>query len=184
MIRKICAFIFFKLMGWKLVGDHRKDIKKKLLIVIPHTSNWDFPVGLLARSVMNDKIKFVGKQSLFKAPYGFIFRALGGIPVNRNQSSNFVDAVVDMYNDADELNIVLAPEGTRSKVEKLKTGFYFIAFKANVPIIMVKFDYKDKAVSFAEPFMASGDYEKDFHVLKKFYSGSVGKNPSWGYFNS
>lgn len=171
-------------MGWKILGDHHGHLKKKILIVIPHTSNWDFPLGILVRTIIDDKIKFIGKSSLFKPPHGFIFKLLGGIPVDRSKTGNFVDAVVKKFDHNDKLNIVLAPEGTRSKVDKLKTGFYYIAYRAKVPIIMVKFDFNERVVTFAEPFYANGNYESDFEVLRDFYSGSVGKNPDWGFFNS
>ncbi len=180
MLSALSSFIM-RLIGWKVTGRYPHEIKKLVVIAIPHTSNWDFPLGPLSRSVMKAKIKFVGKASLFRAPFGFIFRWFGGIPVDRSKSNNFVDAMVEMYEKYDELAVTLAPEGTRQKVEKLKTGFYYIALKAKIPILLIKFDYGKKEIDFGEVFWPTGDIERDMDYLREYYRGVKGKNPEQGW---
>lgn len=180
MLSAICRFIL-RLFGWTVIGRYPHEINKLVVIVIPHTSNWDFPLGPLSRTVMKSKIKFVGKASLFRFPLGGILRWLGGIPVDRSKNNNFVDAVVDMFNQREKLAVMLAPEGTRGKVDKLKTGFYYIALKAKIPILLVKFDYGPKIIDYGEVFWPTGDLEADMAYLKKYYKGIQGKYPnrSW-----
>ena len=140
-----------------------------------------FPVGVLVRSVIKLNINFVGKDSLFKPPFGFIFKYLGGYPVDRSKSTNFVDAVAKLYNENERFALLIAPEGTRKKVTELRTGFYYIALKAKVPIIIMKLDWKNKTIAFNEPFFPSGEKEKDFEFIKQETKGLVGKNPKWGW---
>jgi len=168
--------LILNLIGWKITGNYRLDIKKKMLIVAPHTSNWDFPLGLLVRSALRDNIRFVGKDSLFKPPFGFIMKAIGGIPVDRSRSTNFVRAVVNRYSTDNELTIVMAPEGSRKKVKKFKTGYYFIAKAAKIPIIKVKFDYGKKEVHFDDPFYTTEDSEADLQLIENHFKGIKGLN--------
>ena len=170
------ARLILRIFGWKISGSPDRSVKKSIYISAPHSSNWDFPLGVLARTSLNLKISFLGKKSLFKPPWGWIFTALGGYPVDRSKRSNTVDQIVTLYNDLDEFHIVIAPEGTRKKVDRFKTGFYFIAIKANIPIHMSKFDYQKKTIVFREPFYPSGDIEKDMNQIYDWYRGTVGKN--------
>ncbi len=171
----ILARIIFKIIGWKITGNYDNTIDKKIIIVAPHTSNWDFPLGLLARAIIKDKIQFVGKSSLFKPLFGWFMRWMGGIPVDRSKSTNFVSSVAEEYKKRDKMTIVIAPEGTRRKVEKFKTGFYYIAKLAEVPIIMVKFDYKKKEINFADPFWPTENAETDLDFIQNYYKGVKGK---------
>lgn len=169
MFRPIARFIFYRIIGWKFTGNF-PDLKKYIIIVAPHTSNWDFPMGLLARSISQIKgTKFLGKAELFRFPFGWIFRGMGGYPVNRSKNTNMVDAVVDIFNSHEKFKLALAPEGTRKKVSKLKTGFYHIAKKADVPIIMVGFDYKLKEIKIREPFKVTDDMEKDMKDITNWF---------------
>ncbi len=170
-----------KLLGWKITGIVPNHIPKCIIIVVPHTSNWDFPLGLLVRSASQFKSNFIGKSSLFTWPFGYIFKALGGIPVDRSKSNNFVDSVVQVYKEREEIKVAIAPEGTRKKANRLKTGFYYIALGAEIPIVMVKFDYKHKEVNFAPEFYPSGDKEKDFKVINDHFKGVEGKIKSYSY---
>ena len=146
MLKAFHSFMFHKVMGWKIVGNPPHHLPKFIMIVIPHTSWHDFPVGVFARGVMQMDIKFIGKKALFKPPHGWIFKALGGYPVDRSKSNNFVQSVADAYNSEDKLRMVIAPEGTRKQVTKLKSGFYWIAKLANIPIVPVAFDFERKEV--------------------------------------
>lgn len=170
-----------KLLGWRFEGQYPHGLKKCIIIVLPHTSNWDFPLGILIRSAMGARGNFIGKSSLFKFPFGFIFRWLGGIPVERSTKHNYVQQVVDTFNRREQLTLVIAPEGTRKKVEKLKTGFYYIALGAKVPIVRCKFDWGTKTIGFSEPFYVSGDYDKDLDQLLSYYKGVRGYHPELGY---
>ena len=180
MLRQISKFIL-ALWGWKIEGSVPHDLKKYMMIAMPHTSNWDFPLGVLIRSVIKLNINFVGKDTLFKPPFGGIFRYLGGYPVDRSKSTNFVDAVAKLYDENERFALLIAPEGTRKKVKELKTGFYYIALKAKVPIVLMKMDWPNKVITFNKPFDPSGDKEKDFQYLKDEMKGIVGKNPEWSW---
>ena len=167
----------FKVLGWRVEGWNFNDLDKYLIIVIPHTSNWDFFLGLLLRGYFGSyHLKYVGKDSLFVWPFGYIFKALGGYPVDRSKSNNFVDSIVDIYNNNERFVITLAPEGTRSKTDSLKTGFYYIAKGANIPIVMTTFDYGNKIIINREPYYLTDDMEKDFKEIEKFFKGRKGKN--------
>jgi len=173
----ISKFIFKIILGWKLVVYFPKNLKKYVIIAAPHTSWQDFPIGILARNTSGIKINFIGKDSLFKGPFGFIFRSLGGTPVDRSQSNNLVDAIVDVFNSKEEFRLALLPEGTRKKVERWKTGFYYIAKGAKVPIVMATLDFGKKQVKISEPYYPTDDIQKDFEYFKSFYIGVLGKKP-------
>ncbi|MCB9282615.1 MAG: 1-acyl-sn-glycerol-3-phosphate acyltransferase [Lewinellaceae bacterium] len=171
-----------RLFGWKVEGWDPNRLDKYVIIVIPHTSNWDFPLGLLVRQAMNaPHLKFIGKSSLFRPPFGALFRWLGGYPVDRSKRTNFVDAIVDQYQKNDRFVVVLSPEGTRKKVDHLRTGFYYIALGAGVPIVMVKFDWQHKLVSWREPYFPAGDWETDLRAIEDYYRGVQGKIPENSY---
>jgi 1-acyl-sn-glycerol-3-phosphate acyltransferase len=160
---------FFWVLGWKIVGDVPRDQKKYIIITVPHTSNWDFIIGVMVRGIMGFKSKFLGKKSLFKAPYGWLFRWLGGYPVDRSRSRNLVDQVIDIYNQHREFVIAVAPEGTRKNVDEWKTGFYHIAHGAHIPIVRSKIDIQKKIVQFFEPFWTTGDIDIDLPKIKEVY---------------
>jgi len=173
--------VIFKLMGWKIEGSFSPDLKKYIIAVAPHTSNWDFVIGVMARSILRiQRARFLGKDSLFKPPHGWFFRWLGGHPVDRTNKHDMVQQVVDIFNRHDEFVLALAPEGTRKKVTKLRTGFYFIAKGAGVPIIPVGFDFSKKRVVVAEPFYTSADQAANIESLLAFYREIRGKNPELG----
>lgn len=167
---------FFKNAGWKINGDVPRDLKKYIIVVAPHTSNWDFLLGLAVRSILKFPSNYLGKKELFRPPFGWLFKKLGGYPVDRSGSHNLVDQVVDIYNKEDQFVIAIAPEGTRKKVTKWKTGFYHIAMKAKIPIVMAAFDYPSKTVFFNSPFYPSGIISEDVQVMEKFYKDKMGKS--------
>ncbi len=176
MISSLSAFIL-KLLGWKLQGNYPYSIKQFILAVAPHTSNWDFPLGLLARSALKAKIMFAAKDSLFKPPFGGLFRWLGGYPVDRSGSANMVEAITKIFSRETELVLCIAPEGTRKKVDRLRTGFYYIAKGAGIPIVLCKFDYGRKVIEFDAPFYPTDDVKADFEYFMNFFKGVKGKRP-------
>ncbi len=170
---------FFRLAGWRLEGGISETLKKSLIIVAPHASWFDFPAGLFARASLKTKISFLGKAELFKGPFGFFFRWLNGQPVERFSSNGMVGSVVDLYNSNESLHIALSPEGTRKPVSKLRTGFYYIALEAKIPIIMVVFDYPNKKIILREPFYLSGNIDDDLRAIANYYNQFDGVKKKW-----
>lgn len=162
-------------MGWKMVGEFPGHIDKFVIAVVPHTSYMDFFLGLLIRKVWGEEINFVGKKSLFTFPFGFIFRKLGGEPIDRTKNNDMVSATVKVFEKRKKFRLTIAPEGTRKEVVKWKTGFYYIAKGANVPIVLIAFDFGKKQVKISEPLYTTDDKEADFKVYKKFFEGVKGK---------
>ena len=151
------------------------------MIVAPHTSSRDVIIGIAFRKVLHlERIRFLGKKELFKAPFGFIFRWLGGVPVDRFHNSNLVDEVVRLFNSKEEFIIALSPEGTRKKVDRLRTGFYHIAKNAAVPIVMLALDFEHKQLVFAEPFFTGDDEAADFKHILQFFGPVKGRHPELG----
>ncbi|BDW93589.1 acyltransferase [Flagellimonas marinaquae] len=173
-MQRLAKFIYFKILGWKLNGSFPQ-VDKCVVIVVPHTHWLDFFLGLLIRKVINQEINYIGKKSLFKPPFGWFFRWTGGAPVDRSKNSNTVDSIVQVFNERKVFRFALAPEGTRKKVAQLKTGFYHIAKKAKVPIVMVAFDFGKKEIKIGRPFFTTTDQEKDFDKIHAFYQGVTGK---------
>jgi len=168
-------------MGWKIRGTIPPELKRYIFAVGPHTSNWDFLIGLLSRKALRLRnAKFLGKSSLFRFPYGWIFRLMGGIPVDRTSKQDTTTLIAEEINRHEYFIIALAPEGTRRKVEKLRTGFYYIAKKANIPIIACGVDYSKKEIVISEPLTPGDDIEKDMAMLISFYKKMKGKIPELG----
>ena len=178
----LAKFIYFKLLGWKVVGntDFSRDmVKKAVIIAVPHTSWHDFYIGLLLRKVLGIKTNFVGKKELFVGPFGWYLRAIGGAPIDRKAKENKVEAMAKLFKDREEFRMTMAPEGTRKKVEHWRTGFYYIAKKANVPILMFTLDFENKQNKISEPFYPTDDMKADFKFMKDFYKGVKGKIPKY-----
>lgn len=176
-MRMILKFIFTKLLGWKVTGADHLKVKKTVVIVVPHTSWHDFYVGAFSRNLIQIDIHFVGKKELFSSPFGWYFKWMGGSPIDRSKSQNTVDQIVDLFNAKDEFRLAIAPEGTRKKVSTWKTGFYYIAQKANVPVVAVSFDYSKKEVKINPPFFTTNSIEEDLQLLKDKFEGVVAKVP-------
>jgi len=175
------AKLFFWLGKWEINGEIPSDLTKYIVVVGPHTSNWDFFWGVVLREILKlNHIKYIGKSQLFKPPYGFIFRALGGYPVYRKHNNNLVSEVVDIFNSKTKFAIGLAPEGTRKKVDRIKTGFYYIAKQTHIPIVLIGLDYSDKKVKIEEPFFPGNNIKTDFKRIIGFFSSCKGKHPENG----
>ena len=147
------------------------------MIAAPHTSNWDFPLGIMAIRAIRLDVSWIGKHTIFRWPFGWFFRWLGGTPVDRGHSEDLIQQMTDLFNRSDRLIFALAPEGTRRKTDHWKTGFYHIATAANVPIALGYLDFGRKQVGVTETFMPSGDIEADFQLIREYYQDKIGKNP-------
>jgi 1-acyl-sn-glycerol-3-phosphate acyltransferase len=173
--------LYFRLIGWKVRDSFPINTPKAVIIVAPHTCVDDLFIGLAAKSILRLKtLHFFGKKELFKGLTGFLLRSFGGLPVDRFSKKNMVDQAVDLINEHSEFLLALSPEGTRKKVERLRTGFYYIAQKANVPIVMVAFDFSNKEIRVEEPFFTSNDEAADFKKIIKYYATVQGKYPELG----
>ncbi len=166
-----------KLFGWKMMGDMPLGLKKVVLIEAPHTSNWDYLVGMLCISSKGVKVNVVIKKELFFWPLGALLKMLGGIPLDRSAQSNKVEALADLFKSYDELYLSITPEGTRSLVTNWKKGFYYIALKAEVPILLTAIDYRKKTGYIGPLIYPSGDYERDLSKIQEFYKGMSAKFP-------
>lgn len=163
--------------GWK-VNVTVPDYPKTIICVAPHTSNWDFIIGKLAYASVGRKAGFMMKSTWFFPPLGWIFKAMGGVPVNRDKSTSLVKTMVDKFDDSQRLSIAITPEGTRSRTEHWHTGFLRIATIAEIPIVLGVLDYATRNVTLSTTFMPTGDIEKDLAEIKKFYhsTGAEGRH--------
>lgn len=169
---------FLGISGWKLVNTP-PNIEKYVAIAAPHTSNWDFPIFLSVVGLLRMKVSFLGKHTLFKGYFGRLFFWLGGIPVDRGTeaASEIVDQVIKVFDQNDHMILGIAPEGTRSRVKKWKTGFYRIALGAGVPIVPAYLDSSNKTLGFGPTFIPSGDMEADLLTLQEYYADKKAINP-------
>lgn len=177
---KYIAKTLFKLLGWKIDPNVPKGVNKAIIVVGPHTSNWDFIVGRMAFFMYGMNAKFLIKKELFFPPLGWLLKALGGLPVDRNKNNNFVQLAADLFAKYDSLYIVFTPEGTRDYNPNWKKGFYYIAQKAEVPIYIAYMDYERKIGGFLEPLYPTGDADKDIAYIKEKLSSFKGKFPEKG----
>ena len=171
------SLAFLRVKGWKVEGSLPASAEKCVLIAPPHTSNWDLPFTLMVAFVLRLNVYWVGKASLFKPPFGPVMRWLGGIAVNREQSTNLVAASAQALQAADgRIQLVVAPEGTRGKSPGWKIGFYHIAQGAGVLIVMAYLDYAQKRGGLGPTLTPSGDMQKDMEIVKAFYAPIRGRH--------
>ncbi|MBK9236971.1 MAG: lysophospholipid acyltransferase family protein [Rhodoferax sp.] len=171
------SLVILKVTGWKVEGALPANTPKCVMIAAPHTSNWDLPNTLMVAFALRLNIYWMGKASIFKPPFRHLMMWMGGIPVNRERASNMVAASAQAIMDADApLQLVVPPEGTRQKTRYWKTGFYYIALSAKVPIVLAYMDYKRKISGLGPLFHPTGDIEADMSAIKAFYAGFTGKN--------
>ncbi len=168
--------IVLKILGWKLDVTIPKE-KKFILIGAPHTSNWDFLLALLTFWTLDLKIYWVAKVQMFRGPLYCFFTTLGGIPVDRSASHGFIDQIAEKFKQTDTMVLTIAPEGTRSKTKYWKSGFYYIALAADVPICLAYINYKTKTLGFKELIYPTGDILADMKMIAEFYSDIEGKQP-------
>ena len=173
---KISKFIFNNILGWHVRGEF-PDPSKCVIAVAPHTSNWDFPIAKLAYSSIGRTANFLIKAEWFIFPFNLFFKSLGGIPVAREKNSSLTDSLAAEFNRRDQMQLAITPEGTRKPVQEWKRGFYYIAFKAGVPILLVGLDYGKKEAISLGLIYPSGDYENDIQEIKSRYKGIQAKKP-------
>lgn len=173
---QMIAIALLKLSGWRVVGSLPSE-RKYVLIGAPHTSNWDFPLMLLAVLKVGMDVHWLGKNTLFPPILGSVMRWLGGIAVDRSKSNNLVAQLVELFNERDELVVLIPPEGTRSKVERWKSGFYYVAAGANVPILLGFIDASRKELGFGPLFYPSQGYDADLFEIQAFYRDKRGVRP-------
>ncbi len=169
---------YLKLAGWKVEGSLPEQARVSVFIAAPHTSNWDLPFTLMAAFALRLDIYWMGKEEIFKPPFRGLMMWLGGVPVRRSQSNNLVAASAQALKDSTRpMQLVVPPEGTRSKVRYWKTGFYHIAQAAEVPIILSYLDFGTKRMGLGPVLIPSGDLDADMVKIKTFYAPIRGKNP-------
>lgn len=164
------------LCGWKVKGSCPKE-EKCILIGAPHTSNWDFVLALMTFAALSIRCSWVAKHTLFHWPFGVLFRSIGGIPVDRGSGAAFFRRVLELFRERDNLVLVMSPEGTRRKTAYWKSGFYLLAVKAEVPIVLGYVDYASKTIGVAESFIPTGDADRDMSYIRNFYRGKQGRYP-------
>lgn len=171
------SVFYLQMTGWQVLGALPAEAQKSVFIAAPHTSNWDLPNTLMVAFVLRLNIHWMGKASIFRFPFGGLMRWLGGIPVDRSKVNNLVAASAQAISEAcGALQLVVPPEGTRSKARYWKTGFYHIALAAKVPIVMSYMDYSRKISGLGPIFYPTGDLELDMLSIKAFYAPFKGKN--------
>ena len=165
------------LAGWRIEGQ-LPPIPKFVLVGAPHTSNWDLPYTLLMAFALRANIHWLGKEAIFRRPFKAFFEWLGGIPVQRTQSRNLVEASVQLFHRHEQLILTIAPAGTRQRVLRWKTGFYHIACGAKVPIVLGFLDYARKAGGIGPVVNPTGNIDADLKTIRTFYDTVVGKHPT------
>jgi 1-acyl-sn-glycerol-3-phosphate acyltransferase len=179
---RLLGKLYWKLSGWEVAGEFPYHLKKMVIIVAPHTSWKDLLIGFAVRSKLRiGHANFLGKKELFNGPLGGLFRGLGGIPVDRlgNSKHGIVEQAVSLFDNNEFFILAIAPEGTRKQVKKLRSGFYQIATRANVPIVPFGFDFENKQVIIGKPFLVSSNQEIDLKKILAFFSPIKGKNQAF-----
>ncbi|MEM9841348.1 MAG: 1-acyl-sn-glycerol-3-phosphate acyltransferase [Pseudomonadota bacterium] len=164
----------YRLLGWQVLGQAPSD-KKLVIIAAPHETNWDLTQMLGIAFYYRIPVRWMGKKSLGEGPFGWLMRWWGLLPVDRNGSTNLVQQVVEAFQDAEEMALVIAPEGTRADVKAWKTGFYNIALDANVPVALGFIDYANKLGGLDGRLLPSGDYVADMETVAEFYTARVSR---------
>ncbi len=170
------SICILRICGWSREGQP-PDFPKYIMVAAPHTSNWDFPMGMGILLAFKLKFSVFGKESLFRWPYGGLLKWIGLIPINRSKSCDVVAQTVQIFKDSREMILVISPEGTRRKDIYWKTGFYHIARGANIPIVMAFLDYEKKQGGIGPTLMPTGDIESDMEKIRCFYDKISGKVP-------
>ncbi|MFC3881002.1 1-acyl-sn-glycerol-3-phosphate acyltransferase [Algoriphagus namhaensis] len=184
-MKKLLAKFVFWISGWSFNGTWPKDLRKAVLIAIPHTSNWDLVYALAGFYLMEVPVKYTIKQEMMVGPLGWFLKQLGGIGIDRKRipggkRQTYTQAMINMLDEADDLVIMVTPEGTRSQVKKWKTGFYHIALGANVPVVIGYLDYEKKEAGLGPLFKLTGDLDAQVEEMKAFGRSVTPRHPEKG----
>lgn len=169
--------LLFKIRGWKIVGTVPIHIKKAVVIAAPHTSNWDFVYALAVFRQLKLKMRYLIKKEVNFFPLNILLKNTGAIPVERSKKHNLTEQIINLFNANSQIYIAIPAEGTRKRVEKVKSGFYYAALGAGVPILPGYLDFNKKEGGFGEPIYLTGNKEQDMQVIRDFYAGKIGKYP-------
>ena len=175
MLKPWIGRTWLRLFGWRTEGSI--DHPKMVLIAAPHTTNWDLPFMLACSYAMGFKVQWLGKHTLFRPPFGWVMRALGGVPVDRRSRHNMVEQAAALFRARERLILAVPPEGTRSRVDFWKSGFYHIARSAGVPIALGYLDFERKVGGIGGYVFPSGNVREDMDKLRAFYADKRGKHP-------
>lgn len=170
------SILFLRICGWRREGV-LPDLPRYVMIAAPHTSNWDFPFTMAIAFAFRLKICWLGKHTLFRRPFGSLFRWLGGIPIDRTKSGDTVSQAIQAFREKARIVMLISPEGTRKKVRAWKTGFYHIALGANVPVLLAFLDYMKKVGGIGPLVRLSGNLEADMAMIRDFYVSVTPKHP-------
>lgn len=176
MKKAIYSFIYYRLLGWRM-NVTVPNYDKYVICAAPHTSNYDLFIGKLFYGAWGRRTSFMMKKEWFFFPLGLLFKAVGGIPVDRGHKTSLVDQMTNRFAGSKKFHLAITPEGTRKRNPNWKKGFYFIALKAQVPIVLIGIDYSIKTITATKVIIPSGDYEKDLREIKLYYKDFTGKNP-------
>jgi len=176
LVARLCRALLHA-AGWRMILDVPR-IERAVIVFYPHTTNWDFVIGLLARYGLNVPVKWAGKDNIFRWPYARMWRLLGGIPVNRREHTGFVAQMIDAFARTDRMLLAIAPEGTRRRTEYWKSGFYRVALGARVPLVLAFIDFRRREVGVGAMIEPTGDADVDFAALRKFYADKTARHPA------
>ena len=176
MFQALSKWILYKLLGWKKEVTIRHS-GKFIICLAPHTSNFDFILGQLYAKAEGMKINFLMKKEWFVGPLGVLLKRIGGIPVSRNRHTNMPDMLADTAMRESEFRLCITPEGTRSLNPEWRKGFYYIASKANIPILLYGLDYNRKLIQCTKSMTPSGNFDKDIDEIKNYFKGFTGRHP-------
>jgi 1-acyl-sn-glycerol-3-phosphate acyltransferase len=173
LLRGLAAGIL-RAWGWRFEGT-LPNVCKAVAIIAPHTSNWDFVLGMLGLFAADLRVSWLGKHKLFRPPFAGLLRWMGGIPIDRGTSSGVVEQIVSRFHDSEALLLGLSPEGTRRPVARWHTGFWHVAAGAGCPIVPIAFDWGSRVIRFGDPLQPTGDLDADLATLRAFFAGVAGK---------
>lgn len=176
MKQAIYSFIYRRILGWKAVVTI-PDYDKCVICAAPHTSNMDLFIGKLFYGTIDRKTSFMMKKEWFFFPLGIFFKAIGGIPVDRSRKTSLVDQMADIFSQKKKFHLAITPEGTRKPNPYWKKGFYYIALKAQVPIVLIGIDYSTKTITAGKAIFPTGDIENDMREIKLYFKNFKGKHP-------
>jgi len=174
---KTFAQFILKLLGWKVSGHFPTQYKKLVILEAPHTANIDYFIGMMIIYSIGVKVNVIIKKEAFFWPFSVLLKKAGGVPIDRTSKTSKVDAIAELFEKHENLNLGITPEGTRSLSKKWKKGYYYIALKAKVPILLASLDYAKKAAHFGPVIIPSGNYDKDFVQIEEYYKGLTAKHP-------